>query len=34
MKLKATLRLENGIEFHGWAFGCAQAVSGEVVVFV
>ena len=31
MKLKATLRLENGIEFHGWAFGCAQAVSGEVV---
>jgi len=31
MKLKATLRLENGMEFHGWSFGCAQAVSGEVV---
>ena len=31
MKLKATLRLENGMEFHGWSFGCADAVSGEVV---
>ena len=31
MKLKATLRLENGMEFHGWSFGCAEAVSGEVV---
>ena len=31
MKLKATLRLENGMEFHGWSFGCAQSVSGEVV---
>ena len=31
MKLKATLRLENGMEFHGWSFGSAQAVSGEVV---
>ena len=31
MKLKATLRLENGMEFHGWSFGCAKAVSGEVV---
>ena len=31
MKLKATLRLENGLEFHGWSFGSAEAVSGEVV---
>ena len=31
MKLKATLRLENGMEFHGWSFGSSQAVSGEVV---
>ena len=31
MKLKATLRLENGMEFHGWSFGCANAVSGELV---
>ena len=31
MKLKATLRLENGMEFHGYSFGCAEAVSGEVV---
>ena len=31
MKLKATLRLENGMEFHGWSFGAAEAVSGEVV---
>ena len=31
MKLKATLRLENGMEFHGWSFGCSEAVSGEVV---
>ena len=31
MKLKATLRLENGMEFHGWSFGSAESVSGEVV---
>ncbi len=31
MKLKATLRLENGMEFHGWSFGSAKAVKGEVV---
>lgn len=31
MKLKATLRLENGMEFHGYSFGCTKAVSGEVV---
>lgn len=31
MKLKATLRLENGMEFHGYSFGCAEAVNGEVV---
>ena len=31
MKLKATLRLENGMEFHGWSFGCPKSVSGEVV---
>ena len=31
MKLKATLRLENGMEFHGWSFGCNKAVCGEVV---
>ena len=31
MKLKATLRLENGMEFHGWSFGCSKAVCGEVV---
>ena len=31
MKLKSTLRLENGMEFHGWSFGSAQAVRGEVV---
>ena len=31
MKRKATLRLENGMEFHGYSFGCADAVSGEVV---
>ena len=31
MKLKATLRLENGMEFHGWSFGATDAVSGEVV---
>ena len=31
MKLKATLRLENGMEFHGCSFGCTAAVSGEVV---
>ena len=31
MKLKATLRLENGLEFHGWSFGCPKSVSGEVV---
>ena len=31
MKLKATLRLENGLEFHGYSFGDPQAVCGEVV---
>ncbi len=31
MKLKATLRLENGMEFHGWSFGSANPVAGEVV---
>ena len=31
MKLKATLRLENGMEFHGYSFGSAKAVGGEVV---
>ena len=31
MKLKATLRLENGLEFKGYSFGDTQAVSGEVV---
>ena len=31
MNLKARLRLENGMEFHGWSFGSAEAVSGEVV---
>ena len=31
MKLKATLRLENGMEFHGYSFGSAKAVCGEVV---
>ena len=31
MKLKATLRLENGMEFHGWSFGAARSVGGEVV---
>lgn len=31
MKLKATLRLENGLEFHGYSFGCSDSVSGEVV---
>ena len=31
MKLKATLRLENGMEFHGYSFGCDRAVGGEVV---
>jgi len=31
MKLKATLRLENGMEFQGWSFGCTEPVSGEVV---
>lgn len=31
MKLKATLRLENGLEFRGWSLGCAKSVSGEVV---
>lgn len=31
MKLKAKLRLENGMEFHGCSFGCTKAVGGEVV---
>ena len=31
MRLKATLRLENGLEFHGYSLGSTQAVGGEVV---
>ena len=31
MKLKATLRLENGLEFHGYSFGDTQAGCGVVV---
>jgi len=31
MKLKATLRLENGMEFHGYSLGSTQATGGEVV---
>ena len=31
MRIKATLRLENGLEFHGWSFGSTEAVCGEVV---
>ena len=31
MKLKATLRLENGMEFHGYSFGCNKSVGGELV---
>ncbi len=31
MKLKAILRLENGMEFHGWSFGSPESVGGEVV---
>lgn len=31
MKLKAKLRLENGMEFHGYSFGSARSASGEVV---
>ena len=31
MKLKATLRLENGLEFHGYSLGCTEAAGGEVV---
>ena len=31
MKLNATLRLENGMEFHGWSFGSTEAVCSEVV---
>ena len=31
MKLKATLRLENGMEFHGYSFGCEKPTGGEVV---
>ncbi len=31
MRLKATLRLENGMEFHGYSLGCTDAVCGEVV---
>ncbi len=33
MKLKATLRLENGMEFHGWSFGSADAAAAGEVVF-
>ncbi len=32
MKLKATLRLENGLEFQGYSLGCAQSVGGELVI--
>ncbi len=31
MKLKATLRLENGMTFHGWSFGSVNPAAGEVV---
>lgn len=31
MKLKATLRLENGMEFHGYSFGSRKSVGGELV---
>ena len=31
MRLKATLRLENGLEFQGYSLGCEKPVSGEVV---
>lgn len=31
MRLKATLRLENGLEFYGYSFGSAKATVGEVV---
>ena len=31
MRLKATLRLENGLEFHGYSLGCPKATGGEVV---
>ena len=31
MRLKATLRLENGLEFHGYSLGSTKAVGGEVV---
>lgn len=31
MRIKATLRLENGMEFHGYSFGCTEAAAGEVV---
>ncbi len=30
-RLRATLRLDNGMEFHGWSFGYDCAGSGEVV---
>lgn len=30
-RLRATLKLQNGMEFHGWSFGFDKACSGEVV---
>lgn len=31
MRKKATLRLENGMEFHGYSFGCDSQCCGDVV---
>lgn len=31
MRIRATLRLENGLEFQGWSFGSTDSVNGEVV---
>ncbi len=31
MRKKATLRLENGMEFHGYSFGCDRQCCGDVV---
>ncbi len=30
-RIRATLKLQNGMEFHGWSFGFDKASSGEVV---
>lgn len=30
-KIRATLKLENGMEFHGWSFGYSGPCNGEVV---